>query len=560
MHDDVTGRVIRCTAACSALGAAMRRRSTGFATATVLGFAGLVSVPTTGHAAPPGHTTRLGGVEPEGAATAGVTGLHYNPAMLATLRGTAVHANIGLGAAYSRIRRNAIATETGAPDGELLEPTNLLNPTMNYFVGASFYFDPWALAVGIYDVGSTYNLASSAPVRFHLAPDPDPQCLRLGKKHCAPNGGQVSHQTDATVALAWNGGRFQLGAAAHFPLVRERFAFDNDTELTPDDSGLIRRCESKEDPSCAERVGFKGWNHWIPRDGVPPGFDAALSLGAAVSLSRGKVTLGVRYRTAPLRRGGEVVLGGVSLVCRPDPTQDTDAAPDLVPACDGAAPTTATLRQRLPQQVALGGSALLGRARLWRIDVSMQWVDYCAGGLAAGRCAESGAQTLRLVGLDRQSFVLPEFSRYRGLADVYSLDVYARYRLRTNASLVFAGHGASPSVRRGADAANLASASRVGGSFGMRIKIPKTQVIVVPGYAVDFFVPRRVGTSDARLDPVAATSFDDSGGDLNSAAADAVLAGRARPTNAGRYFAMTHAVSVALMWGEASAQLDWRLD
>lgn len=529
-------------------------------------FAGIVlaglavaTVPAHVSAKPPGHTQRLGGVEPQGAATPAVTGLHYNPALLAAMRGTAVHGSVGFGLMQHRIRRNMIEGTTGAPTEELVRPTNLLHPTMGYFAGASFYFDPWAIGAGIYDVGSSYRLASADPVRFHLAPDPDVGCLRIGKNACPPNGGAVSYQHDVTIAAAWNGGPFQIGAAAHFPMVRERFTFDNDTELTPNDQALTVRCVSKEDPACAERVGFKGWTHWIGRDGIPAGFDAAVSLGVSFSLRDGRLTLGARYRTAPLRRGGEVILGGVSLVCRPNP-DDNEATPDLVPACTQAEPTTATMRQRLPQQLALGVSALLGRARLWRLDLNAQWVDLCAGGIAPGRCPDGGGQRLRLVGLDRQSFVLPEFSRYRGLSDVYSLDAFVRRRLRNNSSLVFGSHVASPSTRRGADTADAATGAQLGASFGFRFRIPRTEVLLVPGYALDFSLPRIVTPAQARFDPEAATAFEINGADLNSPGAQAVLLGQGRSTNAGTYFAMAHGLSLALMWGERSAQLDWRLD
>jgi hypothetical protein len=77
---------------------------------------------------------------------------------------------------------------------------------------------------------------------------------------------------------------------------------------------------------------------------------------------------------------------------------------------------------------------------------------------------------------------------------------------------------------------------------------------------VDLILPRRVGPSEARFDPVAATAFEAAAADLNGPGAAAVLAGRGRPTNAGRYFGMAHGLSLALMWGERSAQLDWRTD
>src|SRR5690606_24152837 len=112
------------------------------------------------------------------------------------------------------------------------------------------------------------------------------------------------------VALAFDRGNLQIGLGVHFPLVYQRFAYDNDTELQrrPDDFDP-GRCDTKEDPECAERIGFRGWNHWIPRDGAPPGFDAALSVGVAFQLRRDTITLGARYRTFPLSNGGELRLG-----------------------------------------------------------------------------------------------------------------------------------------------------------------------------------------------------------------------------------------------------------
>ena len=537
----------------------VRRNTARFAKGLVLGLT-LAGWPAGAAAAPPGHTTRLGGIEAQGPASPSVTGLHYNPAMLAAMRGTGVHASLGFGLAHQRIRRHSIDPSTGAPTEALDAPTNLLHPTLGWFAGASVYFDPWAIGAGVYDVGSSYRLASANPVRFHLAPDPDPGCLRIGKRVCPPNGGAISYQQDATVALAWNGGAFQLGLAAHFPMVRERLSFDNDTELTPNDMIITTRCDTKEDPSCAERIGFKGFTHWIARDGAPPGFDAALSVGVGLSLRGGTVNLGARYRSMPVRRGGEVVLGGVGLVCRPDPLEREDEAPDSVPSCDVATASAATLRQRLPQQLSLGASALLGRSRSWRLDINLQWVDFCPGGVAPAQCSSSGNQTLRLVGLDRQAFVLPEFTRYRGLADVYSADAFVRYRFDPQTYLVFAGHVASPSVRRGADTADLASGVMTGASIGVRVRIPRTEVLLVPGYGMDIVLPRFVGRGQARYDPIAAAAFEAAGGDINGPGADAVLEGRGRPTNAGRYFGMAHGLSLAVLWGERLASSDWRLD
>jgi len=471
--------------------------------------------------------------------------------MLAAIPGTAVHASIGLSIEQQRIRRNAIDPSTGEPTAELGDPTTLGNLGTSYFAGASIYFDPIAVGVGVYDLGSRYRVSSAPPLRYHLAPDPDPGCLNAGLNRCPPNGGAVTHRQDISLAVAWNGGRFKLGAAAHLPRLRQRFAFDNDTELTPPGDATTIQCTNKEDPACAERVGFKGWTQWIPRNGAPSGFDLAVSVGAAVSLRNDTITLGARYRSPPLRRGGEVQLGGVGLVCRPEGETGTEGMQtDEVPSCDIAEPVGATLRQPLPQQIGLGGSFLVGRSRKWRIDTNLYWMDLCPGGITANSCPDDGAQTLRLIGLDRQSFVLPEFSRYRGAADLYGVDVFARYRAKSNLFMLAAAHLASPSVRRGATNANDDEGWRVGSSLGVRVRLPRVDLVMVPGYGLDVLIARTVEPSGALFSPAAAIAFEDGSGDINAPGAEGVLDGRGRPTNAGRYFGMLHTLSFALMWGE----------
>ncbi|MEX1363823.1 MAG: hypothetical protein AB1Z98_11895, partial [Nannocystaceae bacterium] len=338
-------------------------------------------------AAAPGQGLRLGGVEAQGPASRAVTALHHNPAMLAAIPGTAVHASVGLPVQQQRIQRNAIDPATGEPLTTLRAPVWLRNSGVSYFTGASFYFDPIAVGVGLYDVGSRYRLSSSPTLRYHLAPDSDGDCLNLGLQRCPPNGGSVSYQQDLTLALAWNGGAVKLGAGLHLPIVRERFAFDNDTELTPPGDLPTIQCDDKEDPACAERVGFKGWTQWIPRNGGPSGFDFAITVGTAVGLANDTITLGARYRSPALRRGGELVLSGVGLVCRPEANSALEGdRGDAVPACDVAQASSATLRQNMPQQAALGGSFLLGRSRQWRLDLDLYWMDLCPGGLRATRC------------------------------------------------------------------------------------------------------------------------------------------------------------------------------
>jgi hypothetical protein len=510
-------------------------------------------VPATARAAP-AQATRLGGIGPQGPASLAVSALHHNPAMLAALRGTAFHISLTGTIEQQRVRRNAIDPTSGEPTSGLQSPSSLLQPGVGFFAGASFYFDPVAIGVGIYEVGSQYRLTGAPPLRYHLAPDPDVGCLRVGLRACKPNGGSVSYRHDLTFAIAYDGGVFQLGAGVHFPMVRERFAFDNDTSLGAGSSDA-GDCATREDPTCAERVGFKGWTQWIPRNGAPPGFDAALTFGAAVQLAQGVVRLGARYRTFPLRRAGQVALGGVALVCRPDPVPGAD--PRGVPSCSDASAIGATLRQRLPQEVALGGGFLLGRGRFWQLDFNAYWLDLCQGGPWAGDCEDEGRQVLRLVGLDRRAFVLPEFQRFRGLQDVYGLDVYASWRERPRAAFLFGGHLSSPPTRPDATHAAMPDGIRLGASFGARIRLAERSRIPLylePGYGLDFSLPRIVRPGGSAFSPTAAQQFSDAGGDINAEGADLVLDGRARSTNAARYFGVLHTFTLAVLWGEGAGQ------
>ncbi|MCR9163524.1 MAG: hypothetical protein ACE37F_16050 [Nannocystaceae bacterium] len=507
-------------------------------------------------AAAPGQAIRLGGVEAQGPASRAVTAIHHNPAMLAALGGTAVQLSGSVGVDQLRVRRYAIDPSSGAPTGALQAPVSVANPAASYFVGASVFFDPIALGVGVYDLGSRYRTASADPLRFQLAPDPD-RCLAIGASRCPPDGGAARARQDISLALAFARGGLNFGVSVHFPRLRERFAYDNDTELTPAPEEITTaRCDDKEDPACAERIGFKGWNRWIPRRGGVAGLDAALTFGVAFQLRNDTVTLGARYRTFPLRRAGEVALDGVALVCRPSVDAESGIGQDVVPPCQLASPVRASLRERLPQEVALGASFQLGRSRLWRVDTNLYWMDLCPGGVRPGSCGGRDAQTLRLVGLDRNSFIAPEFDRFRGFQDLYGLEVHGSYKIRSTVAVLMQSNLASPSVRRGAQSAGVGDGWRLGLGAGARLRVGTNNVMLSPGYAFDLLLPRNVKASRALLDPTAATDFASSGGDINAQGADAFLAGRARPTNAGRYFGQLHVLTLTLSWGEAPRVLE----
>jgi hypothetical protein len=180
----------------------------------------------------------------------------------------------------------------------------------------------------------------------------------------------------------------------------------------------------------------------------------------------------------------------------------------------------------------------------------------CAGGVHPDECEDDGAQTLSLVGLDADSFVLPESKRYRGLQDLYGVDAYATYRVRSNVAVTLALHTSSPAVRRGAITAAHSDGWRLGATVGTTIRLRQSDFLLIPGYGIDTFLPTRIDREDALFRPDARTSLEAADGDINAPGAAAVLEGRGRPTNAGRYFGLVQMFTLAFRWQERAGRLE----
>ncbi|GEM_PF-1965740 len=515
-------------------------------------------------AAAPGEALRLGGAEPQGAATSSVTAVHHNPALIASLPGLHVHASGTTGVEQLWVRRHDIADASGAPQNDLAERAMLADPLGSYFVGATFQIDRFALGLALYDLSSRYRMGAlgtgpASELRYHLANDSSFGCAAVGDDRRCPDvrrAGAVERRQDLTFAAAYMIARVQAGVAVHLPRIFTRFAFDNDTDLaTVDDNLDVIRCDDKENPRCAERFAFSGRTRWIPGPGGQQGLDVALTLGLSYRSENERISIGVRYRTQPLRRRGLMALSGRAVVCRPFAEQTGDS----VSSCDTSESIGAELSQRIPMEAAIGGSFVLGRSKLWRIDANLYWRDNCwqphPRKLGVVNCADPGDQTISLVGLDRDSYVLPQFTRHRGLQDVYGFDLYTSYRARSNLTMTFAGHGATPNVRPTAQTAASHEPWRVGATFGLAVRVGQSGFVLVPGYGLDVWLPNHVRPSRAAFDPTAQTEFEAMGGDINAPRAELVLDGRARPTNAGRYVGLVHTLTLAVRWSERGLDL-----
>ena len=506
-------------------------------------------------AAFPGQELRLGGGEAQGPATRALTAVHHNPAMLAATPGTRFHVALGGGLDHRWIRRSEVDV-AGAPTDALGDRTTLVNPRFAHFGAIGVNLEPIAIGLALYDLGSTLLLDSAPELRYHLAPEPDRPaglCTREDAATCRLNGGAATFRTDLTLAVAWQIlSRLRVGLGVHFPRLRSRFAYDNSTVIAGSHvAEAALRCNYVENPRCAERLGFRGHTRWLPSTATrPSGFDLILTLGVAYDLND-RVTIGARYRTRPLLRGGEVTLAGEAIVCRPE---ERESAAADVQSCSVAAPIDATLTERMPREVAIGAAFVLGPSRLFHIDTNLYWFDLCAdtldGEKGVRRCTDPGAQRLSLVGLDRNSVLLPETLRYRGLQDRFGADVYGTYRARSTVALVGGVHGSSPAVTPAAASAAAADGWRLGLTVSSTLRIRQSNFQIVPSYGVDLAIPARVRPDRAAFDPTAGAAYESAGGDINSSAAAATLAGRGRPSNAAVYGGLLHTFTVALRWSE----------
>jgi opacity protein-like surface antigen len=535
-------------------------------------------------AAAPGVANRLGGANAQGPATSSVTAIYHNPAMLGSVPGFSFETTLRTGVDHLSVRRFDIEPADGSPTSGLRKPIHLANPAFDYFVGASFMLDPVAIGAAVHTFGSRFRINSDDDqLAYHLASESDFGCT-LDRSRICPNqrkGGMLEMRTDFDLALAWNALDFmRLGATAHFPRQRTYLARDVDSVLTG--AGGCDPMSAVESPECAERLSFRGSTRlrWFGLNRRPSTrLDFALTVGVAFDVGE-RVTIGFRYRTQPLLDGGNITLNGAAAVCRPD-RAGPDAQSELT-SCESAEAIDATVSERLPQEVAVGVAGEFGK---WALDSNLYWIDRCPLG-GVGDCGGNDARELVLVGLDQDASTLPQTTLYRGLQDVFGAELWARYRLDDviganlpyykvlcsggsegvdpetgkqlrcvpRVDLLLGGGVNSPAVQPGAVSVTNSDGWTLLATLGASFNLPGRNGTwsLAPAYSLDFMLPTRVGPGGhtPAFDPTAALAFEASGADLNSASANAVLAGRGLPTNAGIYTSAVHTILFSVRWSE----------
>ena len=378
----------------------------------------------------PGVANRLAGGSAQGPASSSVTAIYHNPAMLGTMPGLSFETTTRVGVDHLTVRRFGIDT-SGEPTDALGGRVQLVNPMFDYFIGASFLLDPVAIGAAVHTFDPRLRINSDPSLAYHLASDDDLGCSVDSSRFCPQlrQGGMMEMRTDFDLALAWNALHFMsIGATAHFPRQRIYLAHDVDSVLTGanSDTGCDPQSASVENPACAERLSFRGntrlrWFGLNPKPATR--LDFAVTIGIAFTI-RKRGTLGIRYRTQPLLAGGSTTVNGSAAVCSPNGAANAQSS---LPTCEGAAPIEATITERLPRELAIGGAVEFGN---WKLDSNLFWIDRCPGRSdKSGGCGGRDARDLELVGLDQDASTLPQTTVYRGLRDVYGVELWARHRL-----------------------------------------------------------------------------------------------------------------------------------
>ena len=222
----------------------------------------------------------------------------------------------------------------------------------------------------------------------------------------------------------------------------------------------------------------------------------------------------------------------------------------------------------------MGTSVEMGARRQFTLDANLSWTDFCPGGLNPTECGGRDAPILSIVGLDQDAELLFEGPVYRGRSDAYGLELWGRYaferrggdgvvqptgagkraRSKPNVALDFGAGFMSPAIRPSAITANDSYGWMLNGSIGAEVELRQRagSVILTPGYGIDVLLPVTIGPGGRTplYSTAAADNFAATGGDINGPGAKAVLQGRGRPSNGGRYVGASHLLTLTVRWAE----------
>lgn len=473
------------------------------------------------------------------------------------------------------LRQTSIRAQTRDPRGIPLEGaqalgpwSHALNPGLNGFVAASADVDDLTIAIGFYTLGARLSPNASDNLREHAVGQSFTGCDANSDRTCARNtglGGNYEVRSDATLAVAWHLlPIFDVGLAMHFPFLALRRAHDELASNSGNECLDPLGFRSREDGSltCNQRfvldAGTRARFVARERDDASR-IDFAVTAGIAVR-PHPRWQLGARFRFSPVLERGQYEIFGEAISC----PLDDDGEPSS--QCGDPTRTPVVVQQRLPMEAAFGAAVQLGPANTWRLDANLYWIDGCPGRGSASDCARASQRDLAATSTDTSPEArVHEKVLYRGLRDVFGLELWGERRLRTTRrpgapstsaqpglDLLFGIAASTPTVIAGASTPTTLGGYWLSGSMGTRISLPmrNSSIELIPGYALDITLPVRIGEGgrDSTFDPRARREFELTGADISAPSAAAVLEGRARASNAGIHFELEHTLMLNLRW------------
>lgn len=530
---------------CCARGARPRSFTFGIATLVFVGTLRSAS-------ASPGEGHFLAGIEAQGPASTHLSAVFHNPAMLTDLPGLHLQLGTKIGVTTQRItvaQRDA----QGMPLVNTAEPSSThRNLGGNGFLAASFLFEKLAVAAAYYSLDGNFVETAPKSLSAFVRSNPSPYCRLNPAKRCPASsayGGWAEVRSEFTLAVAWASiRRLRLGIALHFPRysLRGGRIRDSRSEAT---QGLCKRF-FPDDPQCEEIEHYDF--HTSLRGHDPAASRIQLGMTAGVAWApNNRWTFGARYRMRPNFGLRSPVSQGRLQACA--------LAANGTVKCQGADASQAQLVNQPGRQVALGASFRPYGDRSLHLDLQAYWIQNCPDNQYAGGCQSQPDARITVIG-GTGPMKIVDRPWYRGRQDRWGGELWVHRSLQRNARphlrrLAFTGGigGYSGAVHASAHNPIDNDGPRWFGAGSLSIELLRrnSSMFLVGGYVLGIQRSREIGISGTRpaFAPDAFATVRDQGQGIDGPAGEALMSGRAKASNAGRYHSVHHTASIALRWG-----------
>lgn len=531
----------------------MSRYAVGFPQRRILALVTLGWLGSSGPAlAAPGQGFFLSGIEAQGPASTRLSAVFHNPAMLTELPG--LHLQLSLNAKLHTQRTQvALRSTNGLPIPNGFEPRQTYrNWGADGFFGASFLFENFAIAAAYYSLDSKFVERAPESLAGFVRANPSPYCRLNPAKRCpgsAPYAGWAEVPTEFTFALAWQTiRRLKLGLSLH--LLRYRLRGSRTRPAKQEATQGLCEVFFPSDPECTELEQLRFQTEWTNRDPAGSRIQVAMTAGIAWT-PNDRWTFGARYRMRPNF--------GLRTPIYPGTLQGCAISSEGVLQCERKRDAAAQLEQSQGRQVALGASFRPFGDRLLNIDVQAYWIQDCPVRQRSKGCQLHPDATITVLGrLDSPRIV--DRPWYRGRQDRWGAELWLHRSLQRNIVPRFrrlaytAGLGGySASVHPSAHNPIDSDGTGFFGAANLSIELLRrnSSMFLVTGYALTWQRPRELGHAgiSPAFMPDAFGIVQSQGQGIDGPAGQAVMSGKARASNAGRYHSLRQAASIALRWG-----------